>query len=52
MSNLIVEVSTITDIQNHTNSDNLSIGLIRGWQVVIKRGQQSKVKNHPIIDKR
>jgi RNA ligase (TIGR02306 family) len=39
MSTLVVEVSEITNIKRHENSDNLDVGEIKGWQVVIKRGQ-------------
>ena len=42
MSNLKVEVVKIDDIKPHTNADLLEIAIIRGWQVVVKKGEFKK----------
>lgn len=39
MSNLIVEICKIENVQRHNNSDNLDLAQIKGWQVVIKRNE-------------
>jgi len=38
-SSLIVEVCLIDKISRHENSDNLDLGVIKGWQVVLKKDQ-------------
>src|SRR5690242_2510401 len=35
----LASVQIVEDIQNHTNSDNLALAKVLGWQVVIKRGE-------------
>lgn len=38
-SSLIVEVCKIDKIEPHNNSDNLELGIVKGWQVVLKENQ-------------
>ena len=38
-SDLIIEVCTIDAILPHTNSDNLEIAQIKGWRVIVKKGE-------------
>ncbi len=38
MSSLIVEVTTISEIKDHSNADSLQIALIKGWNCVVKKG--------------
>lgn len=39
MADVFVKVTTIDDIQEHTNADALEIAIIGGWQVIVKKGQ-------------
>ena len=41
MSDLIVEVSRIDEIQSHPNADKLEMAVIRGWQCVVPKGKYS-----------
>jgi RNA ligase (TIGR02306 family) len=39
MSSLIVEVTEIQQILPHPNADLLEIAIVKGWQLVVKKGQ-------------
>jgi RNA ligase (TIGR02306 family) len=41
-SRKLASVQEITDIINHTNSDNLALATVLGWQIIIKRGEFQK----------
>lgn len=42
MSDLIVKVVQISDIQPHPNADALELAIVGGWQVVVKKGTLEK----------
>jgi hypothetical protein len=39
MSSLIVEVCEVKDVRKHPNADRLEICIVKGWNVVIQKGQ-------------
>ena len=39
MSTLIVDVNEVKEILPHNNADSLEIVNIKGWQVVVQKGQ-------------
>jgi RNA ligase (TIGR02306 family) len=38
-SRKLASIQTIKDIKEHTNSDNLALAVVLGWQVVVKKGE-------------
>ena len=38
MSSLVVEVTTISKVREHSNADKLEIAEIKGWQVCVRKG--------------
>jgi len=39
MSELVVEVCAISDIKPHPGADRLDIAQVKGWQIIIKKGE-------------
>jgi len=37
--NFFVEVVEVNDVQEHTNADALELAIVKGWQVIVKKGQ-------------